>query len=159
MISRHRLGPGSQRLLAQADAGGVGLHDVMALLRLGAGAASVRLCNLVGGGHLVKARVQGEPARWFTSAEAARAHELHRRPLAEAAQAAGKRARRDRRREAKSQAARDRRAERAKRAAARAQRLEREKQQQQQAGSSRPAAPACVPGGFAAAGIGRYLDE
>lgn len=155
MISRDRLGPGSVRLLALADVGGVGLHDVMALLGLGMVAASVRLCNLVGGGHLVKARVQGEPARWFTSAEAARAHEDVRRPLAAAAQAARERARRARHLPAEAQSKRDL---RARRAAARALRLQRA-QQQRQAGQARPAAPVCVPGGFAAAGIGRYLDK
>lgn len=153
MISRDRLGPGSVRLLLQADVGGVGLHDVMALLGLGMGTASVRLCNLVVGGHLVKARVQGEPARWFTSAEAARAHEDVRRPLAAAAQAERKRARQERHREPRIQA---KRASRARRAAARALRAQ---QRQGMAAAAVAAAPACVPGGFAAAGIGRYLDK
>jgi hypothetical protein len=154
MISRARLGPGSVRLLMRADAGGVGLHDVMALLGLGMGAASVRLCNLVGGGHLVKARVQGEAARWFTSAEAAQAHEVLRRPVAAAAQAQRQQARKERLREPRIQA---KRASRARRAAVRAMRA----QQQQRPGMAAAVAapPACVPGGFAAAGIGRYLDK
>jgi len=155
MISRARLGPGSVRLLVLADAGGVGLHDVMALLGLGVGAASVRLCNLVGGGHLVKATVQGEAARWFTSAEAARAHELHRRPLAAAAQAARKRAHQERHRQARIQAQRNL---RARRAAARALREQLE-HRARQTGVAAADQQRRVPGGFAAAGIGRYLDE